>query len=231
MRIANWLSLFAVVAMLLASGGVWAGELKIGVEPLEVDGSGKLTDAGRAAAVTEVEAAPGNEAWSMHLHAQMDKRAAVGPLYVEIYRERNGTQLVAFRKEYPDYDGARYVDIDLTLERYDGFAPGQTVEIAFVQEVAGRTVKWAKSPLTLLASSVPEEPEEQAPAEDGEDGEDEESEDEDDEAEQAAAPPPPAAAPEPPPVTSTKRGCHLGGSEPPAWLAFVALLGLRRRRA
>lgn len=233
MRSVKWLSVFVLVGLLLASGGAWAGELRIGVEPLEVDGQGKITDAGRKAAVTEVEAEPGNELWTIHVYAQMDKRTVEGPLYVEIYRERNGKQLVAYRKDYPDYDGARYVSIELELERTDGFAPGQTVEVAFVQDVAGRTVKWAKSPLTLLASSVPPEPEEEQELEDELDGEDEDEDELDGEDEEAAAAPPQPAAPpsEPPPVTSgNKRGCRMGGPEPSAWLVLLALIGARRRR-
>jgi hypothetical protein len=232
MRSTKWLSLVVLVGVLLASGAARAGELLIGLEPLEVDAKGKITDAGKAAAVTEVEAGPYNELWSVHLYAQLDKRTVNGPLYLEVYRERKGKLFVALRKEYPDYDGARYVTMDLELESTDGFAAGQTVEIAFVQTVGGRDAKWAKAKLTLLASSAPppeSEPEEEV---EGEDEDELEGEGEDEgEDEEAAAPPQPAAPSEPPPVESgNKRGCHVGGPEPSAWLLLVPLLGARRRR-
>lgn len=229
MRLTTTLPVLVIAAGLLAVTPAWAGELKIGVEPLETNDKGELTDAGRAAAVTEVEAEPGNERWTLYLYARLDKRVVEGPLYVEVYRERKGKQLPVFRKEHPSYARALYVSMDIELDAADGFHVDETVEVAFIQNVAGRTTKWAKTPLTLRASSAPPEPEDEAPVADELDGEDED-EDEDEGEGEAAAPAQPAT-PEPPPVTTTKRGCQVGGHEPSASLALLlVLLGLRRRQ-
>jgi MYXO-CTERM domain-containing protein len=212
---------------LLASGPAWAGDLKIGKDPLETDGDGKLTKAAQAAAVTEVEAEAGNEAWVLHLWAQIDNPAQ-GPLYVEFYRQREGKELVAHRHEIADYAGDKYVSVDVEIDRSEGFRPGETVDLAFVQNVGGKDAKKAKAKVSLLASSVPEPaPEEDAPEEDAP----EEDAPEEDDA--AASEPEPAAAPAgPPPVEpSETKGCRVGAEPGSAgWWSVLALVLVARTR-
>lgn len=210
---------------LLTSTLAWAGDLKIGKEPLETDDKGKLTKAGQAAAVTEIEAEPGNEAWRLHLWAQIDKPAE-GPLYVEFYRQREGKELVAHRHEIADYAGDKYVSVDLEIDRSEGFRAGETVDLAFVQNVGGRDAKKAKAKVTLAASSAPE------PAPEPEEPEEPEA------PEEPAAPEPaasePAAAPAgPPPVEpADKKGCRAGATTPASWAVWALVLaGVPRRRA
>ena len=221
-------TLVAVLGLgLLASGPAWAGDLKIGKEPLETDDSGKLTKAGQAAAVTEIEAEPGNDAWMLHLWAQIDKPAE-GPLYVEFYRQREGKELVAHRHEIADYAGDKFVSVDLEIDRSEGFRPGETVDLAFVQNVGGKDVKKAKAKVTLEASSAPEP----TPAPEPEEPEEEPTDDAP-EGDGSAAAPEPAAPAEPPPVESgDKKGCRAGATTPPAaWAVWaLALAAVPRRR-
>lgn len=214
---------------LLTSSLAWAGDLKIGKEPLDTDDDGKLTKAGQAAAVTEIEAEPGNEAWRLHLWAQIDKPAE-GPLYVELYRQREGKELVAHRHEIADYAGDKYVSVDLEIDRSEGFRAGETVDLAFVQNVGGRDAKKARAKVTLVASSAPEPaPEPEEP----EEPEEPDAPEAPDDAPDPSAPQPAAAPDGPPPVEPTdKKGCRAGATTPPvSWAVWaLALAGVPRRR-
>lgn len=221
-------TLVAALAIgLLASGLAWAGDLKIGKDPLETDDAGKLTKAGQSAAVTEIEAAPGNEEWTLHLWAQIDKPAE-GPLYVEFYRKRDGKELVAHRHEIADYAGDKYVSVEIVIDRSQGFAPGEMVDLAFVQNVGGRDAKKAKASVALKASTAPEPKDEEPEPEDELDDE-QEAEDEGSE----AAEPEPAAAPAGPPAVEPgdKKGCRTGATTPTGWWAVVVIALVARRRA
>ena len=206
----------------------WAGEAKVGAEPLDTDGSGKLTKAGQAAAVSEIEAQPGDDLWVLHLWAKIDN-GAEGPLYIEIGKNRDGRRLVSKRESIDDYAADKYVSATVELERADGFKPDQLIEVAFVQNVGGKDAIKAKVDVTLKASSAPppkaEEPEEEEP----EDEDEAEAEDEDEEATPAPEPTPAA----PPPVESgDKKGCTVTGHAPTpgAALLLLGLVALRRRR-
>ena len=63
----------ALVGALLAAPSAFAGEIKFGKEPLAVDGDGKITDAGSKAAVEEIPSVPGDEEWTVHVWARLDK--------------------------------------------------------------------------------------------------------------------------------------------------------------
>lgn len=215
---------------LLASGPAWAGDLKIGKDTLETDDDGKLTKAGQSAAVTEVEAAPGNEEWTLHLWAQIDKPAQ-GPLYVEFYRKRDGKELVAHRHEIADYAGDKYVSVEIMIDRSQGFAAGEMVDLAFVQNVGGRDAKKAKATVALKASTAPEPAPEPEDEPEPEDDLDDEEEAEDDGGE-AVDPEPAAASAGPPPVEpGDKKGCRAGATTPTGWWAVVVLALVARRRA
>lgn len=178
-----------------------------------------MTKTARDSAVTELEAAPGDDAWTLHMWAKIDN-AADGPLYLEFYRERGGKRLVAHRQEYLEYDGAPYITFELEIWRSDGFRVGETVELAFVQNVGGKDVTKAKTKLTLAASSAP------APKDDPEPAADEPAEPSQDEDAPGAAAEPSA----PPPVAPPSKGCRVGDpTATPSW-ALLGLLALTRRR-
>jgi hypothetical protein len=228
MRVAKRFMMVGVLAAsLLGSATAWAGELVVGAEPLEVDGSGKLTKAGREKAVTKIESSvPGDEVWSLFLWAKIDN-PAVGPLYLEFYRNYQGKQLMAHRVEFAEYAGDKFVSMDVEISRSEGFRAGETVDVAFVQNVGGRDVKKAKGKLELLASSKPApKPEKEAAGE-----EEEEEEKDPNEAREIASDPAGDPSSEPPPVESgDKKGCTVGGSAPPLSWALLGLVALRRRR-
>lgn len=201
MRHASWFAVAALGSVLLASAPVRAGDLKVGAQALETDDDGKLTKAAASAAVTELEAEPGDEAWVLHLWGKVDK-PAVGPLYVELYRDRDGKMLVAHRHEIADYEGDPYLSLELEIGRDEGFRPGDKIEIAFVQNVGGKDVKKSKGKLTLAKSSAPPPRDEPEP-----EPEDEEAP-EDDPAEADTPAPTPDA---PPPVApAADKGCTIG---------------------
>jgi hypothetical protein len=217
-----------VVATLVVAFGVstpaWAGEILVGVEPLEVDDDGKITKAGRSAAVESVEALPGDTGWVLHLWGKID-RGAVGPLYIEFYRDHDGRTLTAHREEHDAYGGDKFVSYTVELPQGRGFRAGETVELAFVQALAKGDVKHAKTKVELTRSSQPApEPMESAePDEPDEALEDDVADD--------ASPPAPEPAIEPPPVEPAgKKGCTMGATSPGA-LALLLLAAVRRRRA
>ncbi len=213
MRTAMWIGAVALGAALLVSPTAMAGELMLGAESLETDGKGKLTKAAREKTITELEASPGDESWTLHLWARIDS-PAVGPLYLEFYRTRNDKRLVAHRIEFAEYGGDKYLSMDVELFRTDGFKVGETVDMAFVQNVGGRDATKAKAKLTLLASSVQPEPEP-----------DEEPESEP----EAAAPAPEPTAP-PPVAPADKKGCRVGDPTGVPWLMVLPLWGLAMLR-
>ncbi len=233
MRTGSWILAAVASAMLWTSSPAWAGEAKVGAEPLDTDGSGKLTKAGQAAAVSEIEAQPGDEVWVLHLWAKIDN-GADGPLYIEIGKNRDGRRLVSKRESIDDYAADKYVSATVELDRSDGFKPDQVVEVAFVQNMGGKDAIKATVEVTLKASSAPppaaETPEPEEEDEDGED-EDDDGEDKDDDATPSPEPTPAT----PPPVESgDKKGCTVGGHAPTPSAALLLLclgaVATRRRR-
>jgi MYXO-CTERM domain-containing protein len=225
MRAANWYTAIVVGSLLLASAPAWAGEVKVGFEPLDTDDSGKLTKEAADQAVTTLEAQPGNESWMVNLWAKIDN-GADGPIYIEFGRVRDGRRLIAAREEIADYAGDKYLSASVEIFRSDGFRPEEVIQVAFVQNIGGKDAIKASTDVTLAASSAPEpkaEAPDEPPPEDDLDGPDE------DDAAPAAAPPSPDG---PPPVESgDKKGCTIAGPTPaPAWMLLVALLALPRRR-
>ena len=212
--------------LLLGSGAAWAGELKIGAEPHELDDKGKLTKDARAKAVTELESSvPGDELWSLFLWAKIDN-GADGPLYLEFYREYQGKTLMAHRMEYDGYGGERYITMDVEIGRSEGFRTGETITIAFVQNMGAKDVKKAKATVKLLASSKKPEP----PPSGDDDGGDGPVEGETDALAGEDEPDPPDADPEPPPIEPTKKkGCTIGTAVPPLWL-LLGIIGMARGR-
>jgi MYXO-CTERM domain-containing protein len=147
--------------VLLASGPALAGEVKFGTAPLAVDDSGNLTAEGKKAAVAEVPSVPGDEEWVVHLWAKLDK-GAPGPLYVEFYdKTPDGQTYLAYRHEHGDYDGEKYVSMELELEGGKGFNKNHTYRVELTQaDTKGKDIKLASGSLKLGWTPAPKQPEE-----------------------------------------------------------------------
>jgi MYXO-CTERM domain-containing protein len=224
-----WKRIITLAAFVVVFAGVtpaWAGELLVGAEPLEVDDKGNITKAGRAAAVTSIEALPGDTAWVLHLWAKIDK-GAVGPMYVEFYRDHEGKKLTAYRDEHAEYTGDKFLSYTVEIPRSRGFRPDETIELAFVQALEKGDIKHAKGKVKLEKSSQP------APASaDDAEPESEEPDDglEDDDGDEPYAAPPPAST-EPPPIEpASKKGCSTSSTIPPLGLTVLLLFAVARRR-
>jgi len=155
------LATLAFAGALLFAGPAFAGEVKFGTAPLAVDGSGNLTAAGKSAAVAEVPSAPGDEEWIVHLWAKLDK-GAPGPLYVEFYdKTPDGQTYLAFRHEHSDYEGEKYVSLELELEGGKGFNKNHTYKVELTQaDAKGKDIKLASGSLKLGWTPAPKDPEE-----------------------------------------------------------------------
>jgi hypothetical protein len=219
----------AFAAALLAAPSVFAGEIKFGKEPLAVDGDGKITDAGAKAAIEEIPSVPGDEEWVVHIWARLDK-AGPGALNVEFYgKTPDGQKYLAYRHVENDFEGGKYVSLELELEDGQGFNKGHsyTVEITQLDD-KNRDVKLATGKLKLGYTPPPAEGKGEGK---DEEGKDEAGEDEgDDDAQDAQDS---LGNEAPPPVESgKKKGCAIDpGSDAGALggLVLVALAGFSRR--
>lgn len=206
---------------LLAAPHAFAGEVKFAAQPLETDDSGKLTDAGRSAATKQIPSRPGEEVWPLHIWAQIDK-GAPGPLYVEFFDKlpTTGKRYRAFQHEQGDYDGGKYVSLELELEGDVGFNKGHTYTVELSQvDAKGKNLILATGQIELVyTEGKPEGAEDE-----GGDDEDEQT-DEQDELDSFAGGESNEA---PPPVTSPskKKGCSVdsGTDLAPGVLALLLL--------
>jgi MYXO-CTERM domain-containing protein len=219
----------ALCGGLLVAPVAFAGDVKFGAAPLEVDDSGKITDAGKKAAIKQLPSRPGEEVWPLHLWAQIDK-GAPGPLYVEFFDKLpgSGKRYKAWAYEHAAYEGEKYVTLELELEGDVGFNKGHTYTIEVSQlDNKGKNLVLASGQLELVYTAGKPEDEE----EEGEDdGEDDEGEDEGQSAEQDAldsfAGGDEGKSEGPPPVTSPgkKKGCSVDSGSDAAPGALVLLL-------
>lgn len=238
-----FLSFWATVVVAFAvstPATAYAGEVKFGTEPLETDDQGKITSAGRKAATTTIPSMPGEELWPLHLWAKLDK-GAPGPLYVEFFGKLpNGKPYLAYRHEYGEYDGEKFLSLAIELEGNQGFNKGKTYEVDLSQlSESGKNIQLASGQITLEFTE-PEPVEEEAAAQeegdtDGEPPEGSSAQDAIDtlvggeESEANDQGPPPV---EPP---AKKKGCAVDRAEH-GWVGIlvVFLLGwggfVRRRR-
>jgi hypothetical protein len=144
------ISLSLALSAFLFSGAVWAGEMKFGAQPLEVDDNGALTKAGRSASSGALESVSDDEElWVLNIWAKIDK-GADGPLYVEFYRDHAGSRLMAYSHEHTDYAGDKYVSLTIELAGDMGFHFDDTLSVEAIQ-IGGNDKKkvLAKSKLTL----------------------------------------------------------------------------------
>jgi hypothetical protein len=165
--------------VMLIGGTALAGEVKFGAKPLAVDGKGKITDAGRKAAVTTLENVPGEDMWMLHMWAKLD-RPAPGPLYVEFYGNYKGKRYEVWHHEEKTFEGTKYVSLSFELEGRSGFNKNSDYEVEITQlDQSGKNMKLAKGKLRLVKVEAKKKKKEEAKEEE-EETEEEEEEDEGD---------------------------------------------------
>jgi MYXO-CTERM domain-containing protein len=225
----------------LALGSAWlapsahAGEVRFGAAPLEIDDAGKLTESGKGAAVKQLPSVPGEELWVLHVWAQLDK-GAPGPLYVEFFDKLpgSGKRYRAYQHEQGDYDGGKYVSLEIELKGDVGFNKGHTYTVELSQvDSKGKNLILATGQLELVYTEGKKDDDEEG--EDEDDGEDQ-SEAQDaidsfaggEEGEGGDQAPPPVTAP------GKKKGCSVDpgvGAAPGVLVLMLLGAGLRRRRS
>lgn len=222
----TWIATTTVAAFLWIPSTAWAGEIKFGAEPLDTDEAGKLTSSGREAAVTELPSEPGEELWILNLWAQIDK-GAPGPLYTDfIGKLPDGKSYTAYRHEYADYNGEKFVSYPIELDGNSGFNKGATYTVNVKQVSSkGKDIVLGSGKVTLVFTEAPAEAE---PTDD--EDEDVSAQDEFD----TLAGGDGAEGDGPPPVeTKGKKGCSIdpGAHASPGWFILLMLgLAARRRR-
>lgn len=236
----NWLKMGAAATGLmvaLMATPALAGDLKYGegVGSLEVDDDGKFTG---GSTVKKLDKLPGEDAWDLSLWASLDGGRAEGPLYVEFWQKVQGEESKVFHHEMDDYDGRRYILVNILLEGNVGFNKDRTYKVRVVQvNSRGKDVVLATGSLELVNTG--REPEPEGDGEGGEgDGEEERESMSQDELDTLAGPDEPAKpdgpSEAPPPVDPGKKGCSVGGEYDAGinGLMILALagLGFRRRR-
>ncbi|MCA9655692.1 MAG: hypothetical protein H6712_18015 [Myxococcales bacterium] len=237
----SWLRNLAFAFVLgggaLVSPDALAGEVKFAAKPFDTNEDGNLTEAGKSAAVKELPSLPGEEVWPLHIWAQIDK-GAPGPLYVEFFGKLpgSGKRYLAWRYEQNDYEGDKYVNIEVELQGDRGFNRGKTYAVELTQvDDKGKNIKLASGSITLAFTEGKPEDEDEGDDE----GDDELSEQ--DELDSFAGGDGPAAGGDgdagPPEVAppSKKKGCHVdpGAGAAPGVLVMLLLgagIGRRRRR-
>ncbi len=224
----------AIGATLSIAGTAYAGEVKVGKSKLEVGEDGNITDAGRKAATEELTNEPGDEeVWIAHIWAKLDK-GAPGALNVEFYGTLpDGKSYLTYRKVEDDYDGGKYVSLELELEGDDGFNKNKQYKIEITQlDDKGKEFKLASGKVKLAWVDHKEEGEggkaeggEGKPEKDPQDELDSISGGDDGDAKSEGGPPPV----EP----SKKKGCAIEPEGGAFGLVVLFALGAvtRRRRA
>lgn len=225
---------------LLVSTPAWAGEFKFGEGPgsLDIDDNGKLTSEGRKAAISQLDKIPGEDAWDLNLWVSLDSGRAEGPLYIEFWQKVQGQDAQVFRHDIDDYDGRRYVLVNIVLEGNVGFNKDRTYTVKAVQvNSRGKDLVLAKGSLELINTGRQPEPEPEQEGDEEEGGEEDErdslSQDEldslagpDDEMADQSAEPEQA----PPPVEPSKKGCAVDADGGFSGLAVLLLAGIALRR-
>jgi hypothetical protein len=217
-----------------------AGEVKIGegITSLEVDDNGKLTADGRKTALSELDKLPGEDAWDANIHATLDSGRGDGPLYVEFWHKVQGEWQSFWRHDMNDYDGRKYVIVNILLEGNYGFNKDREYTVKFVQvNTKGNDITLAKGNIKLINTGRKVEESEDGGGGGGAEGGDDEPSAQDirdtlvgDDDEEGEAPD--APAPEPPPAEPSKKGCSIGGEWDAGFsgLAVLLLAGIANRR-
>lgn len=229
---------FALAA--LCSTAAFAGEVKVGATPLELDDKGKLTAKGKDAVVEELDEVPGEDVWIAHIYARLDNPGE-GPLYVEFYQELDGNKSLVWRHDENNFAADKFVNLELELDGRKGFNKNRTYEIKFTQvSPKGKDLVLASGKIKLIKSGK------KPPKEEGDEGEEGGKEDPDQDAHDSLGGGDKGDGGEggdkggegggegPPPVEK-KKGCSVdaegsGWSGAMVLMALGAGLILRRRR-
>jgi len=224
----------ALLATLFVPAFAWAGEVKFGPQPLETDDSGKITAAGRSAAVEDLPSEPGEDIWVANVWISVD-RGGAGPIYVEFHGKLpDGKPYLAYRHEHAEYDGGPFVSFPIELDANVGFNKGKTYTVKVTQVSGkGKTMVLATGKVTLVYTEPAPEPEGEAGGDESEEEIDEEQAKQD---ELDTLSETPEGDDGPPPVDSKgKKGCSIGAgtNAAPGVLVLFALGAAagRRRRA
>lgn len=233
----RWMFSTAVALAALSSTTAWAGELKVGTAPLEVDDKGNITAAGRKAAVDTLDEVPGEDTWLAHVWAKLDG-AAPGPMYLEFYQNLNGTDSLVWRYDAGEYAGGKYFSGEVEMPGGRGFNKDRVYEIKAVQVSAkGKDLTLASGKVKLIKTG-------KKPAKTEDDGEEKDPDQDahdslaDDDKSSGDAPKGSESGGEaPPPVEpKAKKGCAID-SDSSTWNGALLLLvvgagfAARRRRA
>ncbi|MCA9657674.1 MAG: hypothetical protein KC486_04980 [Myxococcales bacterium] len=235
-RSLNRLLLSAAFALpMLASTAAFAGDIKFGQEMLDVDDKGNLTADAKKKTVTELDNVPGEDMWLAFTWVKVDN-GAEGPLYVEFFQDINGEQHLVWRYEESNYDGSKYVSMEIELEGRLGFNKDRTYAVRVLQVNAkGKDIVMAKSKISLIKSGKEPPPDE----DDDDDKGDDKGADEQDDIDTFGddeEPPPETPSEAPPPVEPKKKGCSIDGDGFGGFNGALVLFGIaggllyRRRR-
>lgn len=141
-------TVFALTA--LCSTVALAGEVKIGSAPIQLDDKGKITS--KDVIVDTLDEIPGEDLWKAFVYAKLDNPAP-GPLYVEFYQELGGEKILVWRHEEPDFQGDKYINVELDLEGGKGFNKNRTYDIKVTQVSAkGKDLTLATGKIKLIKS-------------------------------------------------------------------------------
>jgi MYXO-CTERM domain-containing protein len=226
---ANFVGVLVFCAAVVAPGLAHAGELRFGAEPLAVNAAGKITEEGKKASLKEIPSAPGEEEWTVHVYAQIDK-GGPGPVYLEFFGELpDGKPYLTYRHEYGGYNGEKYLSFEVELTGNLGFNKNKTYSAKLLQSSPkGKDIVFSSQKLTLVYTEPPPEDEKDDGGGDketeGGDGDDPgEAQDEAD-----------TVAEGPPPIEPKKKGCNVHPEPTGVGLAILLLaagfVGRRRRR-
>lgn len=229
---------FALAA--LCSTVALAGEVKVGTGPIQLDDKGKITS--KDVIVDTLDEIPGEDVWKAFVYAKLDNPAP-GPLYVEFYQDLDGNKTLVWRHEEPDFQGDKYINLELDLEGGKGFNKNRTYDIKVTQVSAkGKDLTLATGKIKLIKSG--KKPEKKPEDEGDEGGKTDPDQDAHDsfgsggsggEGDGGSAGNGDGSKEGPPPVEK-KKGCAID-SDDSGWngamvlLALGAGLILRRRRA
>lgn len=229
-------SAFALAA--LSSAAAYAGEVKVGATPIEIDDAGKITAKGKSAVVDTLDEVPGEDRWIAYVHAKLDNPAP-GPLYIEFFQELDGNKSSVWRHDENDFAGDKWFYGELELDGRKGFNKNRTYDIKVTQVNAkGKELTLASGKIKLIKSgkkpeaAKEEEKEDEAAAE--QDAHDSLGGGDGNEGDGSSTPNPGSASEGPPPVEK-KKGCSVD-ADGNAWNGAMVLLALgagfilRRRR-
>lgn len=216
---------FALAA--LCSTVALAGEVKVGTGPIQLDDKGKITS--KDVLVDTLDEIPGEDVWKAFVYAKLDNPAP-GPLYVEFYQDLDGNKTLVWRHEEPDFQGDKYINVELDLEGGKGFNKNRTYDIKVTQVSAkGKDLTLATGKIKLIKSGKkpPKDPNEEEEADPDQDAHDSLAGDEPDTGDEKPKEAPPPVEPK------AKKGCSID-SDSSTWNGALFLLvlgaGLATRR-